>query len=51
MASVLGILVVTTFTFRREIYADLRSYSVLLFLVFLVLAVRGVIATIKGKIG
>ncbi|MDX1394960.1 MAG: HDIG domain-containing protein [Gemmatimonadota bacterium] len=45
-ASVLGILVFTTFAFRREIYADLRSYSVLLFLVFLVLAAAGVIATV-----
>lgn len=45
-ASVLGILVYTTFTFRREIYADLRSFSVLLFLVFFVLAVAGVINSV-----
>jgi putative nucleotidyltransferase with HDIG domain len=46
-ASVLGILVFTTYSFRREIYADLRSFSVLLLLVFLVLAAAGVIATVE----
>ena len=43
-ASLLGILVYTTYTFRLEIYEDLRSFSVLLFLILFVLAVSGVIA-------
>jgi len=43
-ASILGILVYTTFTFRLEIYEDLRSFTVLLFLILFVLAVSGVIA-------
>ncbi|MDH3685182.1 MAG: HDIG domain-containing protein [Myxococcales bacterium] len=46
-ASVLGILVFTTFSFRREIYEDPRSFSVLLFLVFFVLAVAGVISNVE----
>ncbi len=46
-ASVLGILVFTTYSFRREIYEDLRSFSVLVFLVFFVLAVSGVIAFVE----
>jgi len=45
-ASVLGLLVFTTYSFRREIYADLRSFSVMLFLVFFVLAIAGVIASV-----
>jgi putative nucleotidyltransferase with HDIG domain len=45
-ASVLAILVFTTYSFRREIYADLRSFSVLLLLIFFVLAVAGVIAEV-----
>lgn len=43
-AGLLGILVYTTHTFRLEIYEDLRSFSVLLFLILFVLAVSGVIA-------
>ncbi|MFV1988030.1 MAG: HD family phosphohydrolase [Gemmatimonadota bacterium] len=45
-AGVLGILVFTTYSFRRDIYADLRSFSVILFLIFLVLASAGVIASV-----
>lgn len=43
-ASLLGILVYTTYSFRIDIYEDLRSFSVLLFLILFVLAVSGVIA-------
>ena len=46
-ASVLGILVFTTYSFRREIYEDLRSFSVLVFLVFFVIGVSGVIAQVE----
>ena len=46
-ASVLGLLVYTTFSFRREIYEDPRSFSVLLLLVFFVLGVSGVIHSVE----
>jgi len=42
---VLGLLVFTTYTFRREIYEDLRSFTVLLFLIVLVLGASGVVSS------
>jgi len=46
--SLLGILVFTTYTFRREIYEDLRSFSVLLLMILIVLAVSGIIAKVDA---
>ncbi len=42
--SLVGILVFMTYSFRTEIYRDLRSFSVLLLLIMIVLAAAGVIA-------
>lgn len=47
-AALLGILVFATYTFRREIYEDLRSFSVLLVLILIVLAVSGIIAKVEA---
>jgi hypothetical protein len=44
-AAPLGILVFTTFSFRREIYEDLRSLSVIIVMILIVLAVAGIIAS------
>lgn len=43
-SALLGILVFSTYTFRREIYEDVRSFSVLLGLILLVLAAGGLAA-------
>jgi len=44
VSSLLGILVFATYTFRKDVYEDLRSFSVLLSLILIVLAVSGVVA-------
>ncbi len=45
---ILGILVFVTYKFRLDIYEDLRSFTVLLSLILIVLAVSGVVADVDG---
>ncbi len=48
LVSLLGVLVFTTYTFHRDIYEDLRSFTVLLGLIVIVLAVAGVVAKFES---
>ena len=49
VVSMLGILVFATFRFRRDVYEDLPSFSVLLGLVLIVMASAGAVAAAQGS--
>ncbi len=49
VVSMLGILVFATFRFRRDVYEDLPSFSVLLGLVVIVMASAGAVAAAQGS--
>ncbi|MDE2943894.1 MAG: HDIG domain-containing protein [Gemmatimonadota bacterium] len=49
VVSMLGILVFATFRFRRDIYEDLPSFTVLLGLVVIVMAAAGAVAAAEGS--
>ena len=49
LVSLLAILVFATFTFHRDIYEDIRSFTVLIGLVFIVLVVGGVVASTESS--